>query len=32
VMRPQPLLEQRRQALQLDCSRFAPPGGQLALL
>ena len=23
---------QRRQALQLDCSRFAPPGGQLALL
>lgn len=23
---------QRRQGLQLDCSRFAPPGGQLALL
>ena len=23
---------QRRQAQQLDCSRFAPPGGQLALL
>lgn len=23
---------QRRQAMQLDCSRFAPPGGQLTLL